>query len=153
MRSTVTHLPLCRRYHRMKQREGWILTQPRPGIMIWQAPADAATAPPPPGKPARLAPDAGQRTGQPVQPGQDALGGPVVYLDQDALDLQGNRPLRRFLETDGSMAGEQGGGPDRGRITAAFPRTPGGARRATPPRSAPAAGHPPGASPQPSERS
>jgi hypothetical protein len=23
----------------MKQREGWVLTQPRPGIMIWQAPS------------------------------------------------------------------------------------------------------------------
>ncbi len=31
--------PLCRRHHRMKQREGWILTQPRPGIMTWQAPS------------------------------------------------------------------------------------------------------------------
>jgi hypothetical protein len=31
--------PLCRRHHRMKQREGWTLTQPQPGIMIWQAPS------------------------------------------------------------------------------------------------------------------
>jgi hypothetical protein len=31
--------PLCRRHHRMKQREGWTLTQPQPGIMIWQTPS------------------------------------------------------------------------------------------------------------------
>jgi hypothetical protein len=31
--------PLCRRHHRMKQREGWTLTQPQPGIMIWEAPS------------------------------------------------------------------------------------------------------------------
>jgi Domain of unknown function (DUF222) len=31
--------PLCRRHHRMKQREGWTLTQPEPGIMIWEAPS------------------------------------------------------------------------------------------------------------------
>jgi hypothetical protein len=31
--------PLCRRHHRMKQREGWQLTQPRPGLLVWQAPS------------------------------------------------------------------------------------------------------------------
>ena len=31
--------PLCRRHHRMKQRDGWTLTQPKPGLMIWQAPS------------------------------------------------------------------------------------------------------------------
>jgi len=31
--------PLCRRHHRMKQRECWTLTQPEPGIMIWEAPS------------------------------------------------------------------------------------------------------------------
>jgi hypothetical protein len=31
--------PLCRRHHRMKQREGWTLTQPQPGIMTWQTPS------------------------------------------------------------------------------------------------------------------
>jgi hypothetical protein len=30
--------PLCRRHHRMKQREGWLLEQPRPGMMAWQTP-------------------------------------------------------------------------------------------------------------------
>ncbi len=30
--------PLCRRHHRMKQREGWQLEQPRPGIMAWRTP-------------------------------------------------------------------------------------------------------------------
>jgi Domain of unknown function (DUF222) len=31
--------PLCRRHHRMKQREGWVLTQPEPGLLTWQAPS------------------------------------------------------------------------------------------------------------------
>jgi len=31
--------PLCRRHHRMKQHEGWTLTQPEPGVMIWEAPS------------------------------------------------------------------------------------------------------------------
>ena len=30
--------PLCRRHHRMKQRDGWRLEQPRPGIMVWLTP-------------------------------------------------------------------------------------------------------------------
>ncbi len=30
--------PLCRRHHRMKQRKGWRLEQPRPGILAWQTP-------------------------------------------------------------------------------------------------------------------
>ncbi len=31
--------PLCRRHHRMKQREGWVLTQPEPGVLVWRAPS------------------------------------------------------------------------------------------------------------------
>jgi len=30
--------PLCRRHHRMKQREGWRLEQPRPGVLVWRTP-------------------------------------------------------------------------------------------------------------------
>jgi hypothetical protein len=30
--------PLCRRHHRMKQRDGWHLEQPEPGIMVWRTP-------------------------------------------------------------------------------------------------------------------
>jgi len=31
--------PLCRRHHRMKQREGWVLTQPEPGVLVWRVPS------------------------------------------------------------------------------------------------------------------
>jgi hypothetical protein len=31
--------PLCRRHHRMKQREGWALTQHEPGVLVWRAPS------------------------------------------------------------------------------------------------------------------
>jgi len=31
--------PLCRHHHQCKQAEGWHLTQPRPGILIWTAPS------------------------------------------------------------------------------------------------------------------
>jgi hypothetical protein len=31
--------PLCRRSHRTKQTPGWHVTQPEPGILIWQAPS------------------------------------------------------------------------------------------------------------------
>src|SRR5579875_2337650 len=31
--------PLCRHHHRLKQAEGWSLTQPEPGVMIWRTPA------------------------------------------------------------------------------------------------------------------
>lgn len=30
--------PLCRRHHRMKQRQGWRLEQPAPGILRWRTP-------------------------------------------------------------------------------------------------------------------
>jgi len=31
--------PLCRRHHRCKQAQGWVLEQPRPGHMIWTVPS------------------------------------------------------------------------------------------------------------------
>jgi hypothetical protein len=31
--------PLCRRHHRLKQAEGWTLTQPTPGVLAWLTPA------------------------------------------------------------------------------------------------------------------
>jgi hypothetical protein len=31
--------PLCRRHHRCKQAEGWQLTQPEPGVLIWRVPS------------------------------------------------------------------------------------------------------------------
>jgi hypothetical protein len=31
--------PLCRHHHRCKQAEGWQLTQPEPGVLIWRTPA------------------------------------------------------------------------------------------------------------------
>jgi hypothetical protein len=31
--------PLCRHHHRCKQAEGWRLTQPEPGVLIWRTPA------------------------------------------------------------------------------------------------------------------
>jgi hypothetical protein len=31
--------PLCRRHHRLKQAEGWTLTQPSPGVLAWLTPA------------------------------------------------------------------------------------------------------------------
>jgi hypothetical protein len=39
--------PLCRHHHRCKQAEGWQLTQPEPGIMVWRTPSGRtyATAP------------------------------------------------------------------------------------------------------------
>jgi hypothetical protein len=33
-----TLYPLCRRHHRAKQAQGWQLTQPRPGVLIWTLP-------------------------------------------------------------------------------------------------------------------
>ena len=30
--------PLCRRHHRMKQRQGWRLDQPEPGVLAWRTP-------------------------------------------------------------------------------------------------------------------
>jgi hypothetical protein len=31
--------PLCRHHHRCKQAQGWQLTQPEPGVLIWRTPA------------------------------------------------------------------------------------------------------------------
>jgi hypothetical protein len=31
--------PLCRHHHRCKQAEGWRLTQPEPGLLIWYTPS------------------------------------------------------------------------------------------------------------------
>jgi Domain of unknown function (DUF222) len=31
--------PLCRRHHRAKQAEGWQLTQPEPGVLVWHTPS------------------------------------------------------------------------------------------------------------------
>ena len=31
--------PLCRRHHQVKQAEGWTLTQPAPGVLVWLTPA------------------------------------------------------------------------------------------------------------------
>jgi Domain of unknown function (DUF222) len=31
--------PLCRHHHRCKQTEGWQLTQPEPGILVWRTPS------------------------------------------------------------------------------------------------------------------
>ena len=31
--------PLCRHHHRCKQAEGWRLTQPEPGVLVWRTPA------------------------------------------------------------------------------------------------------------------
>jgi hypothetical protein len=31
--------PLCRRHHRLKQSQGWLLRQESPGIMHWTTPA------------------------------------------------------------------------------------------------------------------
>jgi hypothetical protein len=33
------HAPLCRHHHRCKQAEGWQLTQPEPGVLVWRTPA------------------------------------------------------------------------------------------------------------------
>ena len=30
--------PLCRTHHRAKQADGWNLTQPEPGILVWTTP-------------------------------------------------------------------------------------------------------------------
>jgi hypothetical protein len=39
--------PLCRHHHRCKQAEGWQLTQPEPGVLLWRTPRGRtyATAP------------------------------------------------------------------------------------------------------------
>jgi hypothetical protein len=34
-----SHSPLCRHHHRCKQAEGWQLTQPEPGVLVWHTPA------------------------------------------------------------------------------------------------------------------
>lgn len=34
--------PLCRRHHRAKQAQGWRLTQPQPGVLIWTTPSGRA---------------------------------------------------------------------------------------------------------------
>jgi hypothetical protein len=31
--------PLCRHHHRCKQAEGWWLSQPEPGVLVWHTPA------------------------------------------------------------------------------------------------------------------
>jgi hypothetical protein len=31
--------PLCRHHHRAKQAEGWQLTQPQPGVLVWRTPS------------------------------------------------------------------------------------------------------------------
>ncbi|HEX4059409.1 MAG TPA: HNH endonuclease signature motif containing protein, partial [Streptosporangiaceae bacterium] len=31
--------PLCRRHHRVKQAEGWTLSQVSPGVLVWLTPA------------------------------------------------------------------------------------------------------------------
>ncbi|HLK72634.1 MAG TPA: DUF222 domain-containing protein [Streptosporangiaceae bacterium] len=31
--------PLCRRHHRAKQAEGWLLKQPEPGVVVWHTPS------------------------------------------------------------------------------------------------------------------
>ena len=31
--------PLCRHHHKCKQRDGWILEQPEPGVLVWRTPA------------------------------------------------------------------------------------------------------------------
>jgi hypothetical protein len=36
--------PLCRHHHRRKQAEGWQLTQPEPGVLIWRTPAGRSHA-------------------------------------------------------------------------------------------------------------
>ena len=30
--------PLCRRHHQTKQAQGWRVTQPEPGVLIWTLP-------------------------------------------------------------------------------------------------------------------
>jgi len=32
-------VPLCRHHHRLKQLEGWQLTQPEPGVLKWRTPS------------------------------------------------------------------------------------------------------------------
>jgi len=41
--------PLCRHHHWCKQAEGWLLKQPRPGVLIWHTPAGRTYATTPPG--------------------------------------------------------------------------------------------------------
>ena len=36
--------PLCRRHHRCKQADGWRLTQPEPGTMVWVTPSGRSYA-------------------------------------------------------------------------------------------------------------
>ena len=31
--------PLCRHHHRVKQAKGWRLTQPEPGVFVWNTPS------------------------------------------------------------------------------------------------------------------
>ncbi len=31
--------PLCRHHHRVKQADGWQLSQPEPGVLIWHTPS------------------------------------------------------------------------------------------------------------------
>jgi hypothetical protein len=33
------HGPLCRHHHRAKQAQGWQLTQPEPGVLVWRTPS------------------------------------------------------------------------------------------------------------------
>ena len=32
-------VPLCRHHHQVKQAQGWTLTQPAPGVLVWLTPA------------------------------------------------------------------------------------------------------------------
>ena len=32
------HHPLCRHHHRCKQAEGWQLSMPEPGVLVWHTP-------------------------------------------------------------------------------------------------------------------
>jgi hypothetical protein len=36
--------PLCRHHHRVKQADGWQLSQPEPGVLIWRTPAGRSYA-------------------------------------------------------------------------------------------------------------
>jgi hypothetical protein len=33
------NMPLCRHHHKCKQRDGWTLEQPEPGVLVWCTPA------------------------------------------------------------------------------------------------------------------
>jgi hypothetical protein len=43
--------PLCRHHHRCKQSQGWTLTQPEPGVLIWRTPSGRTYATRPAGYP------------------------------------------------------------------------------------------------------